>query len=417
MDTDINDIWDLPVETSVPRPPAHTLNSEGLPPHASTRSRPLFLPSDDEQDAPATARSDANKNPDVDALFEGLEDMDDGFQDLAPALDLDALRREADARNARAVRAEISAHIPAIAELSAGAKPNGGKGGPLVLDGLDGDGEDGGKKKRKPVPRLDEARLLGKNGFPQLIEDMKNFKPKGKGHEATDLDRVLQVYQFWAHKLYPRTRFKETIDRVEKLCHSKRMQVARSVWHDEAHGLVNGVRLPPADNDNELDADSDADDTPRGEEAVAVAADQVAVSDSEREGDGLSLSSGASRPPSSSPDRNEAAIELDALLEGEALRASSHIVPTGHAWKTSNDDAVAMDEDDGLWDALDTHAATSAPMTAPAPPAPDHDEDMWDIVHELEQESSNEAARRSNPVQASPAAVDTRLDDLDDLYL
>lgn len=76
-----------------------------------------------------------------------------------------------------------------------------------------------------------------------------------------------------------------------------------------------------------------------------------------------------------------------------------------------------MDEDDGLWDALDAHAVTSAPMTAPAPPAPDHDEDMWDIVHELEQESSNEAARRSNPEQVSPAAVDTQVDDLDDLYL
>lgn len=40
-----------------------------------------------------------------------------------------------------------------------------------------------------------------------------------------DLDRVLQIYQFWSHKLYPKTRFKETVDRVEKLCHSKRMQV------------------------------------------------------------------------------------------------------------------------------------------------------------------------------------------------
>ena len=44
-------------------------------------------------------------------------------------------------------------------------------------------------------------------------------------NQATDLDRALQVYQFWTHKLYPKTRFKETVDRVEKLCHSKRMQV------------------------------------------------------------------------------------------------------------------------------------------------------------------------------------------------
>ena len=46
--------------------------------------------------------------------------------------------------------------------------------------------------------------------------------------QAADLDRVLQVYQFWSHRLYPKTRFKETVDRVEKLCHSKRMQVRRS---------------------------------------------------------------------------------------------------------------------------------------------------------------------------------------------
>jgi len=60
--------------------------------------------------------------------------------------------------------------------------------------------------------------------------------------QATDLDRVLQVYQFWAHKLYPKTRFKETIDRVEKLCHSKRMQV-RLVFTFVPLGYQTGVLL------------------------------------------------------------------------------------------------------------------------------------------------------------------------------
>src|SRR5260221_3034387 len=41
-----------------------------------------------------------------------------------------------------------------------------------------GEAEDDEKKKRKPVPKLDEARLLGKNGFLQLIMDTKHFKPK-----------------------------------------------------------------------------------------------------------------------------------------------------------------------------------------------------------------------------------------------
>jgi len=179
MDTDINDIWDLPLENN----PVNNPISEGPTSSPRTSNPPLFLPSDDEEDAApnANARNDANNNPtDIDALFEGLDDMNDSFQELAPALDLDALRREADARNARAVRAELGSNIPAAGPSTAAkTKTHGG-----VLDGLDGDGEDDGKKKRKPLPKLDETRLLGKDGFPQLLKDTKNFKPKGKGHEV-----------------------------------------------------------------------------------------------------------------------------------------------------------------------------------------------------------------------------------------
>jgi replication fork protection complex subunit Csm3/Swi3 len=189
MDTDINDIWDLPLETH----PVNHPDGEGPTSSPRASNPPLFLPSDDEEDAApnANARNDAN-NPDIDALFEGLDDIDDSFQELAPALDLDALRREADARNARAVRAELgAANIPAAepststAAAAAKTKTNGGRAGG-VLDGLDGDGdgEEDGKKKRKPLPKLDETRLLGKDGFPQLLKDTKNFKPKGKGHEV-----------------------------------------------------------------------------------------------------------------------------------------------------------------------------------------------------------------------------------------
>jgi replication fork protection complex subunit Csm3/Swi3 len=195
MDTDINDIWDLPVETTIRHLPVDAPDGPAPRSSSPTRAsnRPLFLPSDDDDDVPAPAAAAPttsagpknHENPDIDALFEGLDNMGDFVQELAPALDLDALRREADARNTRTVRAEMAAIIP-TAELSAAAtKANGRKsGGPL--DGIDGDGEadDDEKKKRKPVPKLDEARLLGKNGFLQLIKDTENFKPKGKGHEV-----------------------------------------------------------------------------------------------------------------------------------------------------------------------------------------------------------------------------------------
>ena len=121
-------------------------------------------------------------------FFEGLDDIDDSFQEPAPALDLDPLRRESDARNARAVRAELNAAAAepstSTSTVAAKTKTNGGRAGSLLggLDG-DGDGEDDGKKKRKPLPKLDETRLLGKDGFPQLLKDTKNFKHKGKGHE------------------------------------------------------------------------------------------------------------------------------------------------------------------------------------------------------------------------------------------
>lgn len=188
MDTDINDIWDLPLKNPV----NNSDDGDRWPSTPSPRpsNPPLFLPSSDEEDdaarSNATTANDGTNNPDIDALFEGLDDIDDSFQELAPALDIAALRREADARNARAVRAELGTAAAesstAAAAATAKSKNNGGRGG--VLDGLDGDGEDDGKKKRKPLPKLDETRLLGKDGFPQLLKDTKNFKPKGKGHEV-----------------------------------------------------------------------------------------------------------------------------------------------------------------------------------------------------------------------------------------
>lgn len=227
---------------------------------------------------------------------------------------------------------------------------------------------------------------------------------------------------------------------------------------------MNGVQLPTLEDDSDSDEDSDADGAPRDNETasaavattttVTVTADEDAAtssaslpssparsrlrhigggtSDSDREIDAPHPSSDdASLPPSSSPDRDrdEAAIELDALLEAETAHNATST--TGHAWKgASNDDAIAMDEDEDLWDALsaDTGAvavATSAPAKTPAPPAvDDDDQEMWDIMQELEQERAKEtAAHQPDTIQLPPppaASVmqpETETDYLDDLYL
>jgi hypothetical protein len=65
--------------------------------------------------------------------------------------------------------------------------------------------------------------------------------------QAKDLKRLLQMYQFWAVKMYPRSDFRETTEKVEKLCRSRRMQVGlRRVAssHSHAHIYFLHVRMP-----------------------------------------------------------------------------------------------------------------------------------------------------------------------------
>ena len=51
------------------------------------------------------------------------------------------------------------------------------------------------------------------------------FKAFTSSIQASDLNRLLAIYQFWTHSLYPKTQFRDTVGRIEKLCHTKLMQV------------------------------------------------------------------------------------------------------------------------------------------------------------------------------------------------
>lgn len=241
----LEDIWDAPIALSSHPDPYNAQeevncddNAVHLPnrPHSS-----LFLASDSEdEDVKSPIRQGtriAIDRPDIAALFDDLDDDPEAnFQELAPSLDIDALRRQADAENAKMLgrTAQAASRRSTGEGTNDSADDKKGK----TADMRD---KDGGKEKRKPLPKLDEARLLGPDGFPALVKQAKNFKPRGKGHEVrsvqlcsfqvahaiqvSDLNRLLQVYQFWTHKMYPKTQFRGTVQRVEKLCHSKRMHV------------------------------------------------------------------------------------------------------------------------------------------------------------------------------------------------
>lgn len=124
----LEDIWEAPIE-------------------------PLFLASDDENDQimpDAPPRAPAPEI-DIDAIFSGVDALPD--------------RPGGDSGPPDPTPHQILNSSPAH-----------------HLDGDDnGEGE---KKPKKKTMRLDEGRLIGDAGFPQLIEDTKKIKIKGKGHEA-----------------------------------------------------------------------------------------------------------------------------------------------------------------------------------------------------------------------------------------
>ncbi|TKA66934.1 hypothetical protein B0A49_07103, partial [Cryomyces minteri] len=89
-------------------------------------------------------------------------------------------------------------------------------------------------RKRQPIAKLDEARLLSTAGVPKLRRISKDrLKFRGKGHEFSDVARILNMYQLWLDDLYPRAKFADGLKIIEKLGHSKRMRMMRKQWIDE----------------------------------------------------------------------------------------------------------------------------------------------------------------------------------------
>ena len=174
----LDDIWDEPIAS----PPKPAPTDDDSSPLKRPRQSLFLSDSDSDYERPPKRATPAPPptRPDVDALFEDLDK--DGEQDdlrykpLALALDLEKLAKEAEARHARARQAAPS-HTLAGGSGSTSKDQSGkdeGKGKP-------GDGE---KKGRKVLPKLDEERLVGPEGFPSLINDIKGFASKGKGNEV-----------------------------------------------------------------------------------------------------------------------------------------------------------------------------------------------------------------------------------------
>nr|POE89775.1 chromosome segregation in meiosis protein 3 [Quercus suber] len=248
------------------------------------------------------------------------------------------------------------------------------------------------RKKRTPVPKLDETLLLSEKGIPRLRKVAKTrLKFKGKGHEFNDMARLLNTYQLWLDDMYPRAKFRDGLTMVEKLGHGKRMQITRRGWIDETKP-----------NRNE-DAPVQESDKHMNDELLD---DYIAP----QSGPGLGPSD---EDGHDIPDEED----LDALLRDSA----SHPVarPTQKQQGPFQDDSDDNDDLAALMAGSETSKRTSAAQTSKQP-VPfmvadnDEDQDDLDAIMAEQEELSSSNHLRSSKAREDPLAEDDQ-DDLDAL--
>ncbi|KAK5169470.1 chromosome segregation in meiosis- protein [Saxophila tyrrhenica] len=217
------------------------------------------------------------------------------------------------------------------------------------------------KKKRKPVPKLDESLLQSEKGLPRLRKITKTrLKFKGKGHEFSDMSRLLNTYQLWLDELYPRVKFRDGLAMVEKLGHSKRMQVMRRAWLDETKPGADARELSPERGEDVVMSGG------LGRESVPAedgGAREGSLSGSRSPADGAQEGAGQAQRSDDAPDDDE----LDALMADEAAAATAKPATSQPQQRKGpfDDD----DDDDDLDALMAEQSASNHDRTAtPAPP-------------------------------------------------
>ena len=162
-----------------------------------------------------------------------------------------------------------------------------------------------------------------------------------------DIARMLNMYQLWLDDLYPRAKFADALAIIEKVGHTKRMQVDRKAWMDEgkpkharddSEEEVHDAHVP-----REVPAQS-GEEANGVEAAVAPVAEHESVSESSAR---LDIQTGLEPEE---PDEDE----LDALL-AESVPVGPSVPKTVPSQSTPTqddpfaDDMEAMEGMDDMW--------------------------------------------------------------------
>jgi replication fork protection complex subunit Csm3/Swi3 len=192
--------------------------------------------------------------------------------------------------------------------------------------------------------RADGLRLLSNAGIPRLRKITKaKLKFRGKGYEFSDISNLLNTYQLWLDDLYPRAKFRDALAMVEKVGHSKRMQVTRRAWLDDTkpnrQGLDPDAQMSGANGNGNAESDVQREQsTMFGADGDRSAEDELDALPAENKTDAatreMTARNNGTQETGDGPDEDE----LDALLAESASATSAQPSRTQGPFGEDSDD-------------------------------------------------------------------------------
>ena len=212
---------------------------------------------------------------------------------------------------------------------------------------------------------------------------------KGKGHEFSDVARLLNFYQLWLDGLYPRAKFADGLQLIEKVGHSKRMQVMRKEWIDEGKpgyikpgSLVDSILNDDFSTREQTGVDGQLAQPPTRDEPRAEEGGMFFPSPSKP---GQQVNTGGDEPDDD---------ELDALLAAQETTKPANIehISSNNAPEDDDDLDALLAEQDTLHN--------PEPPPASRQPVNDDDDDLDALL--AEQEARRTSTRPQLQPQTSP---------------
>ena len=98
--------------------------------------------------------------------------------------------------------------------------------------------------------------LLKENGLDFIYEHFGKMKFKGKGHEISDLKRLIKRYQEWAFIMYPSMNFKDIIKKTQTFSSKNQVKNYLQTLRDKRDGV--GIDDDEDDEDEDIDLNMNA---------------------------------------------------------------------------------------------------------------------------------------------------------------